>query len=171
MLVAVLEEDRRRALVPGRARPAEQLVVVGLGQLPPPGVELGVLVDLRLPAARHRGGQVGAVDHRHGAGDVRGELARLLLQGLGLLGEEGRGGVDLGVDARRDAGQIGGLGGDDDHVDDRRPRLEDPRHTDHRHAVGAGAFGQLAAHGGARPRAPGASAASKQASVSSVVPE
>ena len=45
----VKEDDRQRRA----ALPAADLVVVGLRQLREEGVQLGVLVDLGLPAARH----------------------------------------------------------------------------------------------------------------------
>ena len=56
------------------ALPADDLVVVELGELVLEGVLLGVLVDLALPAVGDRDGQLAAVDQRHGAGDLLGDL-------------------------------------------------------------------------------------------------
>ena len=58
-----------------RAGPADDLVVVELGKLVLERVLLGVLVDLALPAVGHRHRELAAVDHRHGAGDLLGDLA------------------------------------------------------------------------------------------------
>ena len=60
------------------------------------------------------------------------------LQRLALLGEEGGGGVDLGVDARCRAGQRRHLGDGGEHVGDGGAGLEDPRQADHRQAGLAG---------------------------------
>ena len=105
------------------------------GSVAAEGRELGVLVDLRLPATRHRRGQVGAVDDRRPRRRPAPAISlACCCSASALLAEEGGRGVDLGVDARPDPGQRGELGGDDDHVGDRGARLEDPRQADHRHA-------------------------------------
>ena len=111
VLIAVLEEDRREGAVGAGARPAAELVVVGLGQLGEKAGELGVLVCLGLPTARDRRRQVGPVDDGEGVGELAaissaGEEER----GSGL--EEGRGGVQLGMQARGQARQRRHLGGD-----------------------------------------------------------
>ena len=160
----------RRSSPPRPAQPQSSLWSAS-GSSEPEGGELGVLVDLRLPAARDRRGQVGAVDDRDGARELaRRSRGALLLQRLGLLGEEGGGGVDLGVDARRGAGQR------------RRPRRRRRTCRRPRRAAGRSPAGRPPARRSRAPgrpaappvlatrrRAPSASAASKQASVSSVV--
>ena len=105
MLVGVLEHDRREPVALGHARPAADLVVVGLGQLGEEGLRLRVLVDLGLPAPRDRRRQLGAVDDRHAAGEGgRRSPPRCASQRLAPLLEHGGGGLDLGPEPRRDAG-------------------------------------------------------------------
>ena len=99
VLVAVLEQHHREPGPVRQRRPAADLVVVGLRQLGEEGRQLGVLVELGLPAPRDRRGQAGAVDDRQRARRAarrprrRGPAAR---RPLGL--EEGGGRLDLGGD-------------------------------------------------------------------------
>ena len=173
VLVGVLEQDGGEPRAGAGARPAADLVVVGLGQLGEEGGQLRVLVDLGLPAARDRRGQVGAVDDRQRARRARRRSRR---RGPGgrrpaPRGTPRRRRSRCGCAARRRPG--------------RRPR---PRRRACRRPrrAAAGEPGQ-ADHRARRPRArrstrappvlatmrraPSASAAAKQASVSSVSPE
>ena len=78
------------------------------------------------------------------AGNLGGELLQPLAGGL----EVGRGGVDLGVDARGGLRQGRRLGRDREHVGDRGSRLQGPGQAHHRHACGARLLGQQAAGAG-----------------------
>ena len=71
-------------------------------------------------------------------GRVRAPLRDELLEVLG-------GDVDLGAAARADAAERGDLERGDGHVADGGARLEAAGDRDHRHAVGAGQLGELAA--------------------------
>ena len=91
--VGVLEEDRRERREARGALPADDLVVVDLGQLGGERRHLRVLVELALPAVRGGGGQPGAGDHRHrlvqGARDALG-VAVLGPVRAPLVGERAR---------------------------------------------------------------------------------
>ena len=66
-----MEEDGGERGQVEAAAPALDLVVVGLGQLAGECRELGVLVELGLPAASDRRGRAGAVDERDGSSSAR----------------------------------------------------------------------------------------------------
>ena len=118
----------------GGALPADDLVVVELGQLVREGRDLGVLVDLRLPAVGDRRRQArrrrstGIVPCSARAsvlasavlGRLRAPLDDELLEVVG-------GDVDLGGHPRPDAAQRGDLERGDGHVGDGGARLEAAR--------------------------------------------
>ena len=82
--VAVIEEYGGEAADVGRALPADELVVVELGEFVKEAGLLGVLVDLGLPAVGDGRGEAGAVDDRRGA-----EKATCDLLGERVLGRVG----------------------------------------------------------------------------------
>ncbi len=137
VLVLVLEEDGAEGpLRP--AGPADDLVVVHLGERVIEGGELGVLVHLALPAIGDRRRQPAAVEQRHGAVELLGDLGGLGEQRV-RLGLEMRGrAVDLGPDPGADAGERRHLGGDRERVADGGARLQARRHPDHRDPVATG---------------------------------
>ena len=172
VLVAVFEEDRAET---ARRPPAQPQISLwsASGSSAKKAGSLAFSLTCGLPAARDRRGQVGAVDDRHRAARAGAAISAARARSASACSlEEGRGGVDLGVDAGRDPGQRRDLGGDHEHVGDRGARLEDAGQADHRHRRPRGRRRPAAPPVLAtRRRAPSASAAAKQASVSSVLPE
>ena len=149
--VGVVEEDGGEAPERRGALPADDLVVVELGQLVVERRDLGVLVELGLPAVGDRLRQAGAGDDRHAVG----EPARERL-GLGVLRPVGAplddevlevvgGDVELGAHPRPGAAQARDLECGDGHVRDRGARLKAAGDRDHGDAVRARELGQAAA--------------------------
>ena len=151
MRVRVLEEHGGQT--PLGAGPADDLVVIVLGQLGRERGQLGVLVDLALPAVGHRRGEPRARDDGDRAVQrTRQPLGLAVLGGLRpplrgeRVGERGRA-LDVAAQRRGGAARGGGLQRGDERVADRDARLEAARQRHHRDAVGARALGERAAGG------------------------
>ena len=150
MQVRVVQEHRAEAPDLGRADPAADLVVIELRQLAGRSGELGVLIDLALPAVGHRpvrsAPQSGA-RCRGGRGPApwaaprRARRPPLGDQPLGM----GRGNVDLGVQRFPGAARRGHLECHHQCVADRRAGLKPAGQRNHRHPVAASVGGQPAA--------------------------
>ena len=133
VLVEVVEEDGREPLGAAARVPADDLVVVHLGQGVGEGGDLRVLVDLGLPAIGDRRREVRAVDDRERAVEDVGDDARALDQRVAAGAQMRDGTVDLGANGRRGAGERGDLGGGDEHVADRCSGLQRSGYRDDRH--------------------------------------
>src|SRR3954447_20733852 len=146
MRAGILERDVGEASELASGVPADDLVVVGFGEDGRERRDRGVLVELALPAVRHRARELGARDY--GDGSVQRTRERLGLAVLGrvrppllrkLLRERGRG-LDLVANRRGRGGQRRDLDRRDERVADGCTRLEAGRKRDRGDAVLAGAL-------------------------------